>query len=465
MDDGGVPSPFADVSGAGLPGSDGAAQTGADAAGALADSAPGWGPDSHDARADTVSRQPDSGADSSDSSEESGPSDSGDSHEADAPAVTPDVSPETDSSTSSIGALVQGPPQVLDSNPTVNYRGVDIAWEPVSGGFLVVYGNAPIGGALLDAGGQQVGAGFSMTGVPPDGEPWSQNPRVSAGAGGYLVTWHQELSAGPQVQVRRVRREGDGPVFDGPPITIGTPGSNQESCAALAFSPVTQEFLVVWAQQGLRSRRLAVDGSPLADEVALSEPGVWVEQPSVAYDPTCGCFFVAFMQAVESGAHVLLTRVGDGTGQPLGPALDLSGPLEFAKVTDVEGDGAGVVASWYAVAGGVSGFVAQRLGPSGAPLSPPVPVFAPYGSYDGYDLAWSPVTGTALGVFHGLDVSVVAAELGPDLVNGAPFALDPGGATKGVFLPRAVAHPTDAAWLVVASPDYSHVIVQRVSRP
>ena len=422
-DAGAAMSPFGDTGGAGLPRSDSSGDAVSDGRTGAPDSSTGSRADSGHVDGDSASPQPDSATDVSHAL---------DSGEADAPADTPDTSTETDSVTPMIGELVQGTPVVLDSNPTVNYRGVDIAWEPVSASFLVVYGNAPIGGALLDPAGQQVGAGFSMTGEPWDGANWTQNPRVSAGAGGYLVSWHRELGEGPVVQVRRVRREGDAPVFDGGPISISSPGSNQESCAAVAFSPVTQEFMVVWAQQGLRARRLDVAGSPLAPEVLLTEQGVWVEQPSVVYDPACGCFFVPFMQEVAETARVLLARVGDGTGQLLGTPVDLSGPLEFAKVTDAERDGAGVIASWYAVAGGVSGFVAQRLDASGAPLSPPTAVFAPYGSYDGYDLAWSPVTGTALGVFHGQDVAVVAAELGPDLVNGAPFALDPGGATKGV---------------------------------
>ena len=384
------------------------------------------------------------------------------------PDVPVDAPPPIDVTPPDIGtfgALVQAPPLLLDTHPTVNYRGVDAAWDATAGAFLFVYGNAPIGGAWVGADGGQVGSGFLLTGEPYDGGNWTQNPRVSPSDGGSLVSWHEELPGGPIVQVRRVRKEGDGPAFDGPPVTVSAPGSNQESAAALGYAPELNEHLVVWAAAGLHARRLAPSGEPLAGEVPVSEPGVWVEFPSVVWHPGCGCWFVAFMQEVEPSGHVLLLRVG-ADGLPLGPPDDLTGPIGFAKVTDVELDTATeeVVATWYEVRDGVAGFAAQRFGAAGVALSLPQTVFAPFGSYDGYDLAYSAITGTCLAAFHGPDVAAFASELAPDLGYSAPFPLNLGGSTFGAYLPRVVAHPDSASWLVAFSPDYTGVIVQRVFR-
>lgn len=377
-------------------------------------------------------------------------------------ALPPDIAP-VDAGT--FGALIHAEPLLLDTNPTVNYRGVDAAWDVAAGAFLFVYGNAPIGGAWVGADGAQIGGGFLLTGEPYDGANWTQNPRVSPSDGGSLVSWHKELPGGPMVQVRRVRREGDGPGFDGPAVAVSAPGSNQESPAALGYAPSLGEHLVVWAANGLHGRRLAPSGDPIADEVPLSEPGIWVEFPSVVWHPGCGCWFVAFMQEVPPGGHVLLERVGE-SGLPLGPATDLTGSLGFAKVTDVALDAATgeVIATWYEVRDGGASFAAQRFGADGTAASEPQTVFAPFGSYDGYDLAYSDVTGTCLGAFHGPDVAAFAAELAPDLSSSPPFSLALGGATFGAFLPRVVAYPDAPAWLVAFSPDYAGVVVQRVSR-
>lgn len=375
----------------------------------------------------------------------------------DAPVGEPDAP-------AGLGVLTLAPPLIVDAHPTANYRGVDGAWDPVAGAVLFAYGNAPIGGAYVDPSGAQVGAGFRLTDAPYDGSNWTQNPRVSPSDGGCLVSWHATLPAGNHVAVRRVRWQ-DGPAFDGPEVILSGPGPNQESAAALGWAPGIGEHLVVWAQDGLRGVRVAPSGAPVGAELTLSEPGVWVEGPSVAWHPGCGCWFVAFMQVAPPGAHIALVRVGDD-GVPLGGALDLTGMIEFAKITDLELDAqaGSVVASWYEVRDGVAGFAAMRVGADGLPQTAAVPVFVPHGSYDGYDLAYSAVTGTSLAAFHGPTVAVWAAELGEDLSNGVPFPLDPGGSTFGAFLPRVVASPEAAAWFVAFTPDYAGVTVQRVVR-
>lgn len=363
-----------------------------------------------------------------------------------------------------LGVLTLAPPLIVDAHPTANFRGVDGAWDPVAGAFLFAYGNAPIGGAYVDPSGAQVGAGFRLTDAPYDDSNWTQNPRVAPSDGGCLVSWHATLPAGNHVAVRRVRWQ-DGPAFDGPAVILSGPGPNQESAAALGWAPGIGEHLVVWAQDGLRGRRVAPSGAPVGAELTLSEPGVWVEGSSVAWHPGCGCWFVAFMQVAPPGAHIALVRVG-GDGVPLGGALDLTGMIEFAKITDLELDAqtGSVVASWYEVRDGAAGFAAMRVGADGLPQTAAVPVFVPHGSYDGYDLAYSAVTGTSLAAFHGPTIAVWAAELGPDLSNGVPFPLDPGGSTFGAFLPRVVASPEVAAWFVAFTPDYAGVTVQKVVR-
>lgn len=385
----------------------------------------------------------------------------------DVPVDVPAVVDAGDPSRGRLGALSRdGDTVTLRTHPTVNYRGVDAAYDPERRVFLAVYGNGPIGGALLDDEGRQVGDGFRLTDAPFGEGSWTQLPRVAYGGGAFMVTWHLEAPGGVRVQARRVRVSADGasPEFDGPAVTVSPPGSKQESPAALAWSPSSREFLAVWARQGVKARRLSAAGEPLGEVVALSEEGVWAEQPSVVAHPSGG-YFVAYMQESAGSARVALARVEDGTAR-VTSTRDLTGPIAFAKVTDValDADRGEVIASWYEVRGGVSGFAAQRFAADGSPRSERTLIFAPHGSYDGYDLAWSPATGTALGVFHGPAAEVFGAELDVGLANRAPEVLTMSGARNGLYLPRAVAHPTRPWWLVFGSADYARVTVQRVRR-
>ncbi len=374
----------------------------------------------------------------------------------DSPAPTVDAPPAR------VGTLArEGDAVTLRTHPTVNYRFVDAAYDPARRVFLVVYGNAPVGGAFLDDEGAQVGDGFRLTEQPQSDGLWTQFPRVAAGRAGFVVTWHAEFGRSPVVQSRRVI---PGPSF-GPTVSLSDPGTQQESPAALSYAPDRDEFLVVWAHAGLKGRRLSGEGAARGEIVALSTPGVWVEQPAVAWHPGAGAYFVTYMQEVSGTAQVMLLRVS-ADGAPAGEARSLSGPLSFAKVTDLELDArtGELVASWYAVQGGVRGFAAQRVRADGTLVDTPRTVFAPHGSYDGYDLAWSAATGTLLAVFHGAGAEVAGAEL-----DGAWRETPAGDLTSvmprnGVFLPRVVAHPARPWWIALGSPDYARVIAQRIAR-
>lgn len=362
-----------------------------------------------------------------------------------------------------LGALRQdGATSTLDTWPTVNYRGVDAAWNDGAGVFLAAYGNAPIGGVFLSAEGEQVGAGFLLTGEAYDGANWTQNPRVASGDGAFLVSWHAETGGAAAPRVRRVRYDG-GPVYDGDAQSLGGGGSQQESPVAVAWSPDAREYLAVWAQNGLYARRVGADGVPIGEAAPVTEAGVWVEMPALAYHPGCECFVATCMQSSGSGARVLLLRFD---GPTLLSTVDLTGTIDFAKVTDLELDGARdeIVASWYEVRGGVAGFAAQRFDASGAATTAAATVFAPHSSYDGYDLAYNAVTGTSLAAFHGSVAAAVVGELAVDLSDGEAISLDGGGAVHGFFLPRVVAHPNEPWWMVLGSPDYASVAMARVVR-
>lgn len=349
----------------------------------------------------------------------------------------------------------------LRTNPTVNYRGVDTAYDPVHRVFLVVYGNAPIGGAFLDDEGRQIGDGFALT----DNANWTQNPRVAWGGGGFLASWHREAGRSVVPLVRRVNYSASGPTFGGEGTVIGPAGSMQESCVSLAWSEEASEFLAVWSFNGVHARRIGPDGTPRGDVVTLTDPAVWTEQPSVVWSAAARSYFVVFMQTVGSLAGVALRRL-DATGAPVGALRDLTGPIAFAKVTDVAYDAAAgaVIATWYQVRDGVRGFAAQRFGGDGEPQGPSAVVFAPHGSYDGYDLAWNPATGTSFAAFHGEGADDMGAELDDGLRSSPPFAVTMSGSRNGDFLPRVVAHPTRPLWLVLSSADYARVVLQRVVR-
>ena len=348
----------------------------------------------------------------------------------------------------------------LRTHPTVNYRGVDTAYDPVHRVFLVVYGNAPIGGAFLDDEGRQIGDGFALT----DNTHWTQNPRVAWGGGGFLASWHREAGRAVAPLVRGVGYAPSGPVFAGEATVIGPAGSMQESCVSLAWSGEASEFLAVWSFNGVHARRIGADGAPRGDVLTFTDPGVWTEQPSVVWSAAARAYFVVFMQTSGALARVALQRL-DATGAAMGALRDLTGPIAFAKVTDVAYDAAdgAVIATWYQVRDGVRGFAAQRFGADGEARGAAATVFAPHGSYDGYDLAWSPATGTSFAAFHGEGASAMGAELGEGLRASAPFAVTASGSRNGDYLPRVVAHPSRPLWLVLSSADYARVVLQRVT--
>jgi hypothetical protein len=356
-----------------------------------------------------------------------------------------------------------GPSTTLRTNPTANYRSVDGAYDATNHVFLIVYGNAPIGGAFLDDDGKQIGDGFRITDAPYDGSNWSQLPRVAFADGGFVVTWHQSRGTDVVTEARRLHFDGTGATFDGPSTDVAT-GANQESPAALAFSPTSHELLVTWANAaGVHAHRIGADTSLKGTALDISPAGLWGEQPSVVFAPTASCFFVVWAQA-DTAARVGMARIFDGTGAPIGTTRDLTGDIKFSKVTDVAyDDGVGeIIASWYAATSAATGFFAQRIAADGTPKNTPIQIFTPYGSYDGYDLTYSPVSGTSLTAFHASSVDDMGGEIDRALVTGPVTAVTATGAKSGTFLPRIVAHPTKPFWLVVASPDYSSVALQRI---
>lgn len=354
-----------------------------------------------------------------------------------------------------------GPGVTLRAHPTVNYRSVDAAWDAARRTCLVVYGNGPVGGAFLDDDGAQVGDGFRLTDLPHPGGPWSQLPRAAAGRAGFVATWHIEVARSAMVQARRVLPGG---MFGGPAVAVSEPGTQQESPAAIAYAEEADEFLVVWAQSGLKGRRLDGSGTPVGPVLTLSTPDAWVEQPAVVWHPGARTYFVTYMQE-HGGTRVNVQRVAVGTGATVGAARSLSGDLAFAKVTDVAYDArAGeVIATWFAVRGSARSFEVERLRGDGEPVGPRATVFAPHASYDGYDLAWSPATGTSFAAFHGTGAEAAGAELDAENRDGAPFEVTAAAPRNGLFLPHVVAHPSRPWWLVMGSPDYGSVLVQRVA--
>jgi hypothetical protein len=197
--------------------------------------------------------------------------------------------------------------------------------------------------------------------------------------------------------------------------------------------------------------------------IDVSTPGLWGEQPSVAFQPSASCFYVLWAQA-DAAARVGLARIADGAGTLLAPPQDLTGDIGGAKVNALAyDDGAKqMIATWYAVTSAVTGFFAQRIAVDGTPLGKPQNIFAPYASYDGWDLAYSPVSGTSLAAFHGSTADDFGGELDRALHTGPVSAVLAAGAKSGTFLPRVAAHPSKPFWIVVAEPDYASVAAQRI---
>jgi hypothetical protein len=204
-------------------------------------------------------------------------------------------------------------PQFPISSPTHAAEGMnaafqDVAYNTVSGQYLVVYVAATtpteddVYGQLLDASGNKVGAEFRISAVSQEHENFNP-PAVGfdSETGRYLVAWDRD-----ETVFVRVLAPNGAPLSGELPISAAQSDIETE---AIAYSPVTHEYLVVWkafSEGRVYTQRLSQDGAQVGgdDVIVAGSAGLSVDDAiDVAYNATSLEYFVVFNAATPSSGE------------------------------------------------------------------------------------------------------------------------------------------------------------------
>jgi hypothetical protein len=296
-------------------------------------------------------------------------------------------------------------------------RGVDVAFDPSSNGYLVVGAQDTVIGMCVNAQGQPTRAAIT---IKPYGGGFGAYPRArysphaNAGKGAFLVVWPVE--AGNQILLHsRMVSCTDGLLGAEQIISVGS--AWMESGPAIAYSATSQRFLVVWKgfpglpSDRVHARLVDINGTAVGDTVVLSSG--FGRDPGVAWNPTTNEFGVSFSGETATTVFSAFVRV-----PATNPAAFVRNTFNsmgnrsgITTITDIDynPDTNRFVMTWFEFPGPVSrvaefdaagNLIVQRLGS------------ATLGSYDALSVAYNPVSKTILlGGVDRVNDDVYVAEL------------------------------------------------------
>jgi hypothetical protein len=198
----------------------------------------------------------------------------------------------------------------------------DIVYNPVTGQFLVVYvaqttpTEDDVYGQLLDAAGNKVGPELRLSTTSQGHEEYNPpTAAVDSETGRYLVAWDREET----VYVRVLAP-------DGAPLSGELPISAEQDdieTEAVAYSPASHEYLVVWkgfsSEGRVYAQRLNQNGAQVGgdDVIVGGGPGRRANNAvDVAYNATSLEYLVIFTAATPSeGEEVYGQRLNLGGGE------------------------------------------------------------------------------------------------------------------------------------------------------
>jgi hypothetical protein len=325
-------------------------------------------------------------------------------------------------------------------------RGTDVAFNPASQTILMVgAAGQALTGICSNASGSPITPLFSISEGIATGT-YLHFPRVTAGPGGaFLVSWHQGTATPNNGVFVRI-------VSCAAPYNLTAPalasdfthfGSFVESGPAVAYSPTSGRFLVVWktAQSSLHGRFVDQNGSPIGGVFWLTNVG-GSRDPGVTWNAATNEFGVSYTGWDGGGAFAAFVRVNAaGDGSPVGrTTFAYSGGTYNTDISYNAATGHYVM-GW--VGGGAANYATFSAGGSlmGIGL-----LASEFGGTDNLSLAFGPASGTFLAVGQdnftydvagrelnsfGVPISAAAA-----LTDGGGPGLIPGGHAPGSFYPR-----------------------------
>ncbi len=333
-------------------------------------------------------------------------------------------------------------------------RGSSVAYDYVDNMYLVVSAHGNLNGRFIAADGTLLGLITIQTSAARfyqyPGVAYS--PEAFDGAGGFLVAWHQSLAVGAVVHARMVSTTG----VLGPESQISTEGSWWEATADIAYSTLSQEFMVVWQGTGIRGQRIGNNGEMLGTNLSLTGTD-YHRDPSIAYNPNTNEYMVVYGGADATSAYAAARRVAPETGAVLGTEtlLNRAGAV---YITEVAYDSITnrYLAAWYQ--GGTFGRV---LDATGNPLTGVVLLASRFTSYDGLGLDFSPAAGTYLMVAQdSQSYQNGAVEITADGVADAGIVATAIATNNGNYYPKIAARLDKGEWLMSTATGFVATSVQ-----
>jgi hypothetical protein len=350
-------------------------------------------------------------------------------------------------------------------------RGTAIAYDSRNNVYLVASTYGTLRGVFLNADGVAVSTPFVIqaSGLYTHFPDIVYAPEADAGAGAFMVTWHESDAPITSVHARLVSYTRG---IIGPDVVLAPNESwwEVQSEPSVAYSPASREFLVTWRTflgYDVRAARLDLAGNLMGPPFSLTADGVSVydQYPQAAYNPTTDEFVVGWSATVSSSVFKI-QRIKAGTGQILGPAQTVGSAVTI-YTTSISFNAAtgGFLIAWYQDP--PRQIYGRLLAADGTPTTPITPFSARYAAYDGLDVSRNPLSGTYFAVSHDLAVDTKedgGVEIGSDgvpLSSGIQVTVSPPN-TLGNFYPHLVANPTRAEWMVVTSRSFAATVNQRL---
>jgi hypothetical protein len=342
-------------------------------------------------------------------------------------------------------------------------RGVDLAYDPVHDIYLIVGAHGPAYGIYVNRVGAPVGSPFFIKQGPHTQftrVAWS--PHIN-GTGGFLVAWTEEGAGGTNVlHTRTIATQPlSGGLYTGQllgsdnVISDATSYAWMESGPAMAYSPVSQTFLVAWktypsatAPIRVRARLVNILGQGVSAIATLSTG--FGRDPGVAWNGVTNEFGVSFSAEDAAGTtgFTVFARVspGDPTVFTRHTFNSLAG---MSTITDIayNPNTNRFALAWeqYPAGGGAESRVAE-IDASGTVIGTGL-ASTRLGSYDALSVAFNPISGTFALV--GVDLlsandNVLALELNSRAFPTSALTLIANDA--GAHYPRVTANTAAPEW-------------------
>ena len=336
-------------------------------------------------------------------------------------------------------------------------KGSAVAYDPKNSKYLVVSAYGDLNGRFVSADGELLGNPFTIQAGAVGFAHFpgvAYSPDANGGAGGFLVAWHQSVAVGAVVYARTVSTTG----ALGPAAQLTGDGSWWEAMVDVAYSTVSKEFFVVWQAAGIRAQRVSTAGGLLGANIFVTGTN-YHRDPSVAYNPVANEFMVVYAGDDGVSPFVGARRVAAGSGALVGTQTLLSRAVG-TYITEVAYNSSSntYLAAWYQ--GGTYGRI---LDASGNAATGVLLLATRFSAYDALGIDYNATSGTYMMVSHDTaSLQDGAVEVSAGAIPGLGVVATDAPTTKGNYYPKIAARAGKAEWLMSTATSFAATTVQRL---